>query len=105
MEYTFEQYEKDQEFLEKHFKESEEYAKEQAYIERITEENKLNSNEQSRIEQANNKSNSRLLTYNGLSLTTRQWSEKLNVSFKTLNSRIARKWTIERALNTPIINH
>jgi hypothetical protein len=58
-----------------------------------------------RLEQANNKSNSRLLTYNGLSLTTRQWSEKLNVNFKTLNSRIAKKWTIERALNTPIINH
>lgn len=58
-----------------------------------------------RLEQANNKSNSRLLTYNGLSLTTRQWSEKLNINYKTLNSRISKKWTIERALNTPIINH
>jgi hypothetical protein len=49
MEYTFDDYEKNQEFLEKHFKEDEEYAKEQAYIERITEENKINKNNEFNI--------------------------------------------------------
>ena len=40
------------------------------------------------IEQANNQSTNRVITLSGKSLTASQWSRKLNIPLKTINSRI-----------------
>jgi hypothetical protein len=31
-----------------------------------------------------------------------QWSEHLNISYSTVQSRIKRNWSIEKALTTPV---
>ncbi len=49
--------------------------------------------------QANNKRNNRILTFNGLSMTTSQWSEHLNIPFTRLRMRLHRGWSIERVLS------
>lgn len=50
-------------------------------------------------EQANNRTNNHFITYNGETHTMKQWSEKLNIDYKRLWSRINRyHWSIERAL-------
>ena len=55
-------------------------------------------------EQMNNKRNNRILIHNGLSLTMAQWAEKLNTSSPVLCRRLNNyKWTIKKALSTPII--
>lgn len=45
----------------------------------------------------------KLYSFNMKSLTLRQWAEELNMNYETLASRIyKRKWTIEKALTTPV---
>jgi len=52
-------------------------------------------------EQANNTSRNRILEHNGEKLTMKQWSEKLNINYCTLSTRINRnKWTTQKALTT-----
>lgn len=41
-------------------------------------------------EQQNNRSNNRFFTHNNLTLTMKQWAEKLNINHKTLSTRINR---------------
>ena len=54
-------------------------------------------------EQANNKSNSRLYTYNGETKSIAQWAREYNIIETTLRSRLnSGKMTIEEALLTPI---
>jgi hypothetical protein len=54
------------------------------------------------IEQANNKTNSHLIEYNGEIHTTAEWAKIANVPYKTFHARIVRyKWPIEKALSTP----
>lgn len=50
--------------------------------------------------QQNNKRNNNYITYDGKTQTLTQWSEELNINYDTLNSRISRGWSIDRAFNT-----
>ena len=53
-------------------------------------------------EQMNNMRSNKLLTYNGECHTIAEWAKKLKVSYGSLEIRIIRGWSTERALNTPI---
>lgn len=54
-------------------------------------------------EQANNTSANRLLTFNGVTLTLSQWSERLGINVGTLGHRTGRLgWSIERAFSEPV---
>lgn len=55
--------------------------------------------------QANNHTNNHLITYKGITKNMKQWSEELGITYSTLANRLnTRKWSIERALETPIKN-
>ena len=49
-------------------------------------------------EQANNKCNNKILTHNGISLNVTQWENKLNMNKGSLDVRLRRGWSTERAL-------
>ena len=50
----------------------------------------------SRKAQANNKRNTRWLTWNGETKSVHEWAEELGVSIGALQLRVTRKWPIER---------
>lgn len=52
-----------------------------------------------RIEQANNKSNNRLITYEGRTMTVAQWSRELGVPYHSLKKHTKRGGTLERYVN------
>jgi hypothetical protein len=55
-------------------------------------------------EQANNKSNTRWLEYDGERLPIRLWAKKLGLKMSTLKNRIySHKWPVERALSAPYL--
>lgn len=56
-----------------------------------------------REQQANNKSNNRLLTIDGRTQTLRQWAIQTNISDDTIAARLARGWSAQRAISTPVI--
>lgn len=56
-------------------------------------------------EQANNKTNNRYITFNGITKTMTQWAEEKGMKASTLWARLDNGWSIERALNTPIIKY
>ena len=48
------------------------------------------------------KNSTHWIEYNGQKLTMKQWSELLNINYKTLENRINKyHWSIEKALTTP----
>lgn len=49
----------------------------------------------------NNKSNNRRVEYQGQVRTIAEWSEVLGLHYRTLNNRINRGWTVERAFTEP----
>lgn len=51
-------------------------------------------------EQANNMNRNHFLEFNGEKLTISQWADKIGVKYVTLNTRIHRGWSVERALTT-----
>lgn len=51
--------------------------------------------------QANNKSTNIILTYEGKSMTLKQWSEDLGWSYSCLHHRYTRGWTADKILSTP----
>lgn len=54
-------------------------------------------------EQANNKSNNRIIEYNGRSQTVSQWAEEYNMSRAVLANRLFKSgWSIEKALTTKV---
>ena len=54
-------------------------------------------------EQANNKRNSRKITYQGRTQTIAQWAREVGLSTITLWMRLYRYgWSVEKALNTPV---
>lgn len=54
-------------------------------------------------EQANNRRSNVIITHNGISLTEKQWAERLGISYYTLHGRIKnRGWSVDRALTTPV---
>ena len=50
-------------------------------------------------EQMNNRTNTIKLEYKGITKTLTQWAREYNLEISTLRSRIARGWSIEKALN------
>ena len=53
-------------------------------------------------QQANHKTSSRLITYKGETLILAEWAKKQGMEYETLNSRLNRGWSEERALTTPV---
>lgn len=54
-------------------------------------------------EQSRNRRNSRIVTFNGQSLTISEWAEKLTIPSAVLYKRIAiHGWTIDRAMTQPL---
>jgi hypothetical protein len=54
----------------------------------------------SKKEQANNTRSNVLITYKNITLTIKQWSEKLGINYHTLYSRLTRSgWSVEEAFN------
>lgn len=53
-------------------------------------------------EQHTRKSSSVYFEYNGKKLTIAQWSREIGISWNTLDGRIRRGWSTEKALNTPV---
>jgi hypothetical protein len=53
-------------------------------------------------EQQQNRTNNRLLTWRGKTLTITEWSRRLGVALMTLHHRLGRLgWSVERAMTTP----
>ena len=52
-------------------------------------------------EQANNKTTSHFLTFNGETLTINQWAEKLNIKRELIKDRLRWGWSVNDALTTP----
>lgn len=52
--------------------------------------------------QANNRITNRYLTYNGQTLTVAEWARLLNMDIRTLDRRLHRGWSTERALSTKV---
>lgn len=55
-----------------------------------------------KVDQMNNTSYNRHVTYRGRMQTVAQWARELDVSYVVFHSRIARGWSPERAIETPI---
>lgn len=53
-------------------------------------------------EQSLNKRNTRLITFNNKTLTLREWSEELNLSYGALERRLQVGWSVEKTLTTPL---
>jgi len=52
--------------------------------------------------QNNNKSNCRIIIFNGESKDLQQWCESTGINRYTLKSRLKRGWSVENALTTPV---
>lgn len=52
--------------------------------------------------QANNKRSNRVICYNGISHTAREWSEILGIKYTTLIKRLDEGWSVEDAFERPI---
>ena len=44
----------------------------------------------------------RLIVFKGKTLSLSQWAEKTGYSIQTIHWRLAKSWSIERALTTPV---
>jgi hypothetical protein len=54
------------------------------------------------IEQANNRRNNKIIKINNQNKTLTQWCKIYNLKYGTINTRIIRGWTIEKALFTKV---
>ena len=55
-------------------------------------------------EQALNRTDNRYLTYDGKTMTMKEWSDAFNIPYRALNSRINKyNWSVEKALTTPLL--
>lgn len=53
-------------------------------------------------EQGNNRRTNHLLTFNGKTQTCTEWAHELGMNPYTLNGRLSKGWSAERALTTPV---
>lgn len=56
-----------------------------------------------RSQQMNNTRASRVLTYNGMSLTVAQWQRRLGFNRGTIPGRLKLGWTVDEVLSTPTL--
>lgn len=52
--------------------------------------------------QQNNRSSNRLITYQGETHTSAEWADILGMNYHTLQTRLTRGWSEEKALSTPV---
>ena len=52
--------------------------------------------------QGNNKRNNRFITYQGRTQTLMQWSEELRINYRTLQYRLDKGWSVEKAFGKPV---
>jgi hypothetical protein len=55
-----------------------------------------------RFDQANNRCDTRLITYKGETLSISRWALKLGVSRAALSNRCTKGWSHERIIETPV---
>lgn len=48
---------------------------------------------------------SRMITFNGRTLSLQAWSRELGITYQTLQNRLNKGWSIERALTEPVIDN
>jgi hypothetical protein len=53
-------------------------------------------------QQSNNRSNNRIIKYQGKELTLKQWSELKGIAPKTLAGRLDRGWSVKMSLEKPV---
>jgi len=53
-------------------------------------------------EQANNKSNNRVISFYGKSMSVSGWAKELGIPFVTLRMRLHRGWSIKRSFEEPL---
>lgn len=53
-------------------------------------------------EQGNNRSNNRVLTFNGQEATLSEWSRRQGIGLTTIRERLRRGWDVPRALTTKV---
>lgn len=53
-------------------------------------------------EQMNNRSNNRIIVFDGRSQTLAEWARELGVQWSLLNNRLTRGWPVKRALTEPV---
>ncbi len=53
-------------------------------------------------EQSNNKTNNRFITFDGVTLTIAQWSERLGYNYNVIYYRLENGWSVEKTLTTPV---
>ena len=51
--------------------------------------------------QARNKTNSRMITYNGKTQCLKDWSEELGIKYSILQNRLNSGWSVDKAFTTP----
>jgi hypothetical protein len=55
-------------------------------------------------EQANNRTNNRVLSFNGQSMTVAQWAREIGIKHKTLHQRLnGYGWSVDKALSTKLL--
>ena len=59
----------------------------------------------SRKAQSRNKSNNRIISYNGRSQTLAAWAEEVGMAINALQARLRAGWEVEDALTTPVAPH
>lgn len=52
------------------------------------------------FEQANNMTSNRVISFGGKTMTMAQWAKELGLSYRTVNQRIQRGWSMERIVST-----
>jgi len=53
-------------------------------------------------EQCNNRKNNLMIAYGGENLSSAQWARRVGINRQVIRNRIARGWSSEKALNTPV---
>jgi hypothetical protein len=56
---------------------------------------------ETRVVQANNRRSSVKLTFDGVTLTLREWSERTGIDYALMRGRYAQGWSLEKILRTP----
>lgn len=53
-------------------------------------------------QQQNNRTNNRLINFEGKTMTLQEWSELIGIEASTLRYRLVNDWSIDDAINTPV---
>lgn len=57
-----------------------------------------------RVDQCRNRSTTRMIEYCGERLCVQEWADRLGMNKRTLRERLERGWTIQAAIETPVLS-